>query len=100
MKPSTEESEREVNRAGSGGAGGAPDHGGGQARRSENADTIVERERWGRLGVREEREVIARVLASVLVLPVPEGVSDRAPFDPTLLIPSWCREKAVRLSGP
>ncbi|MEV0451649.1 recombinase family protein [Streptomyces sp. NPDC050600] len=49
------------------------------------------RERWGRMGMRERREVIAQVFASVLVLPVPEGTSDKAPFDPSLLIPSWRR---------
>ncbi|MEV4427316.1 hypothetical protein AB0K23_18375 [Streptomyces sp. NPDC049602] len=54
------------------------------------------RERWGRMAVREKREVIARVLASVLVLTVPEGVSDKAPFDPELLRPSWRWETPSR----
>ncbi|MEU4067693.1 recombinase family protein [Streptomyces wedmorensis] len=50
------------------------------------------REKWGGMTVREKREVIARVLRSVLVLPVPDGASDKAPFDPDLLRPSWCRD--------
>ncbi|MCX2184332.1 recombinase family protein [Streptomyces sp. SKN60] len=58
------------------------------------------REKWRPLEVREKREVIARVLTSVLVLPVPEGVSDKAPFDPSLLIPSWHRETPARPSVP
>ncbi|MFD3996992.1 recombinase family protein [Streptomyces sp. NPDC058583] len=50
------------------------------------------REKWAHMALREKRAVITRVLASVLVLPVPGGVSDKAPFDPTLLIPEWRRE--------
>ncbi|WP_406861798.1 recombinase family protein [Streptomyces sp. HUAS MG47] len=50
------------------------------------------REKWDGMGLSERREVIARVLGSVLVLPVPKGVSDKAPFDPTLLRPVWRRE--------
>ncbi|MFJ9829110.1 recombinase family protein [Streptomyces sp. NPDC101160] len=58
------------------------------------------RETWGRLSSRDKREVIARVLASVLVLPVPTGISDKAPFDPALLIPTWRGETPVRPSMP
>ncbi|MCX5392134.1 recombinase family protein [Streptomyces sp. NBC_00094] len=50
------------------------------------------REKWGRMVVREKRGLIAQVLSSVLVLPVPDGVSDKAPFDPDLLRPTWRRE--------
>ncbi|WP_338494901.1 hypothetical protein [Streptomyces sp. SJL17-4] len=48
-------------------------------------------EKWDRMTVREKRAVITGVLASVLVLPVPGGVSDKAPFDPALLSPEWRR---------
>ncbi|MEU9297763.1 recombinase family protein [Streptomyces sp. NPDC048266] len=47
------------------------------------------REEWGRMTVREKREVITRVLSAVIVLPVPQGVSDKAPFDPSLLRSEW-----------
>ncbi|MFG2329781.1 recombinase family protein [Streptomyces sp. NPDC048604] len=53
------------------------------------------REKWEGMGLDERREVISRVLARVLVLPVPTGVSDKAPFDPTLLRPVWSREAAA-----
>ncbi|WP_432086223.1 recombinase family protein [Streptomyces sp. bgisy095] len=55
---------------------------------------------WSSMPVREKREVIARVLTSVLVLPVPDGVSDKAPFDPGLLRPEWCREPFSGRSAP
>ncbi|MFB6627873.1 recombinase family protein [Streptomyces sp. NPDC056374] len=60
-----------------------------EARAEENLLRGWRREKWDRLTVREKREVIRRVLVSVLVLPVPPGVSDRAPFDPELLSPEW-----------
>ena len=47
------------------------------------------REKWARMELDEKKEVISQVLASVVVLPVPEGRSDKAPFDPTLLKVSW-----------
>ncbi|WP_078657958.1 recombinase family protein [Streptomyces rimosus] len=50
------------------------------------------REKWGRMELDEKREVIAQVLTAVVVLPVPEGVSDKAPFDPNLLKVSWRKE--------
>lgn len=60
-----------------------------EERAEENLLRGWRREKWDRLTVREKREVIRRVLVSVLVLPVPAGVSDRAPFDPELLSPEW-----------
>ncbi|MCX5227625.1 hypothetical protein [Streptomyces sp. NBC_00233] len=58
----------------------------------ENLLHAWSREKWAHTTVREKRAVITRVLASVVVLPVPEDVGDRAPFDPALLIPEWRRE--------
>ncbi|WP_406060492.1 recombinase family protein [Streptomyces sp. NBC_01077] len=58
------------------------------------------RESWGRMTVRERREVITRVLVSVVVLPVPEGVSDKAPFDPALLRPEWRQEPSSPRRAP
>ncbi|MCB8907825.1 hypothetical protein ACFRFO_22135 [Streptomyces sp. NPDC056664] len=58
------------------------------------------REKWTHMTVREKRPVITRVLASVLVLPVPGGVSDKAPFDPALLIPEWRRETTSGRRAP
>lgn len=57
-------------------------------------------EKWARTTVHEKRAVITRILASVLVLPVPEGVSDKAPFDPALLIPEWRRETTSGRRAP
>ncbi|WP_329118029.1 hypothetical protein [Streptomyces sp. NBC_01353] len=47
------------------------------------------RGKWERMALAEKREVIAQVLSSVVVLPIPEGVSDKAPFDPGLLKITW-----------
>ncbi|WOX23515.1 recombinase family protein [Streptomyces solicathayae] len=49
------------------------------------------REKWGSMALERRREVISCALTSVLVLPVPAGVSDKAPFDPSLLRPVWRR---------
>lgn len=53
------------------------------------------RDRWEQLELGEQREVVAQVFDSVVVLPIPAGVSDKAPFDPDLLEVEW-----RGLSGP
>ncbi|MEU5240619.1 hypothetical protein ACH4UR_03280 [Streptomyces lydicus] len=60
-----------------------------EAERKRNLLRGWHRGKWGAMGHEEKREVIAQVLTSVVVLPIPEGVSDKAPFDPTLLRVSW-----------
>ncbi|KUO20565.1 serine integrase family protein [Streptomyces dysideae] len=47
------------------------------------------RESWEGKDLAEKKEVISHVLAAVIVLPIPEGGSDKAPFDPTLLKVNW-----------
>lgn len=47
------------------------------------------REKWGGLDLLERREVIGEIFTSIVVMPVPQGVSDKAPFDPTLLKVVW-----------
>ncbi|AVZ73871.1 hypothetical protein SLUN_18500 [Streptomyces lunaelactis] len=56
------------------------------------------REKWDRLELEEKRAVIGQVITSVVIVPIPEGVSDKAPFDPALLKVSW-REKRTAVSG-
>ncbi|MEU1816450.1 recombinase family protein [Streptomyces roseifaciens] len=51
------------------------------------------REKWGRMELEDRRAVIAQVITSVVVLPIPPGVSDKAPFNPDLLKISWRKEK-------
>ncbi|MFI7093371.1 recombinase family protein [Streptomyces lydicus] len=60
-----------------------------EAERKRNLLRGWHRGKWDAMGHEEKREVIAQVLTSVVVLPIPEGVSDKAPFDPTLLRVSW-----------
>ncbi|MGI5470228.1 hypothetical protein [Streptomyces sp. CA-132043] len=49
-------------------------------------------ETWNRLDLAAKRAAGGQVLASVIVLPVPKGVSDKAPFDPALLKVYWQRQ--------
>ncbi|MGI5196970.1 recombinase family protein [Streptomyces sp. CA-288835] len=56
------------------------------------------REKWGQMELDEKREVITQVLASVVVMPVPKDRSDKAPFDPKLLVVSWRKEKKAKPS--
>lgn len=42
--------------------------------------------------------LLARVLMSVVVMPVPRGASDKAPFDPTLLKVSWGKDTTAAKS--
>ncbi|MEW2397892.1 recombinase family protein [Streptomyces sp. NPDC046862] len=51
-------------------------------------------EKWKGMNLEEKKEVISQVLVSVTVLPVPEGVSDKAPFDPDLLKVNWRKESS------
>ncbi|SDM63239.1 Site-specific DNA recombinase [Streptomyces sp. cf386] len=51
------------------------------------------RKKWTKMELDEKKEVISLVLASVVVLPVPEERSDKAPFDPNLLQVSWRKKK-------
>ncbi|MEF3112445.1 recombinase family protein [Streptomyces chrestomyceticus] len=53
------------------------------------------REKWANMELAEQREVIAQVFASVVVMPIPEGVSDKAPFNPNLLKVSWRKDPAA-----
>lgn len=46
-------------------------------------------EKWDSWDLRQRRTAIDAVLSAVIVLPVPEGRTKRAPFDPSLLIPVW-----------
>ncbi|MER5614677.1 recombinase family protein [Streptomyces sp. NPDC002215] len=70
------------------------------AERKRNLLRGWSREKWGQMELEEKREVIAQGFASVVVMPVPKGVSDKAPFDPTLLKVSWRRErKAAQSEG-
>ncbi|MDT9693264.1 recombinase family protein [Streptomyces sp. P9(2023)] len=55
------------------------------------------REKWERMELDEKREAIVQVLAPVVVLPIPRGVSSKAPFDPSLLKVSW-RDELPRVS--
>ncbi|MFF9016522.1 recombinase family protein [Streptomyces sp. NPDC014870] len=71
-----------------------------EAQTAENLVRGWAPENWARMSSCEKREVISQVLASVLVLPVPAGVSDKAPFDPSLLKPSWRPTGPTRLSAP
>ncbi|MBT2387465.1 zinc ribbon domain-containing protein [Streptomyces sp. ISL-11] len=57
------------------------------------------REKWSRMELDERRAVIAQIITSVVVLPIPPGVSDKAPFDPNLLKVSWRKENAVTSQG-
>ncbi|MCX5411143.1 recombinase family protein [Streptomyces sp. NBC_00059] len=45
--------------------------------------------KWGDMDLSERREVIGQVFTSIVVMPVPRGASDKAPFDPTLLQVGW-----------
>ncbi|WP_432123035.1 recombinase family protein [Streptomyces sp. S1] len=71
-----------------------------EAWKRENLLRGWSRAAWESMTVGEKREVIARVLTSVLVLPVPDGVSDKASFDPSLLRPEWIRETFSGRSAP
>lgn len=52
------------------------------------------REKWGTMELADKREVIAQALTSVTVKPIPEGVSDKSPFNPELLNVSWRNKNA------
>ncbi|UKY52047.1 recombinase family protein [Streptomyces inhibens] len=56
------------------------------------------RRKWGGMELEEKREIIAHILTSVVVLPIPEGVSDKAPFDPTLLKVLWRKDSPATKS--
>lgn len=51
-------------------------------------------EKWGELDLLERREVIGEIFTSIVVVPVPQGVSDKAPFDPTLLKVVWRKDES------
>ncbi|MET9384709.1 hypothetical protein ABZY09_27480 [Streptomyces sp. NPDC002928] len=57
------------------------------------------REKWGQMELDERKEVISQVLVSVVVLPVPKGRGDKAPFDPDLLRVSWRKGKQAKLQS-
>ncbi|MFD6192460.1 recombinase family protein [Streptomyces sp. NPDC060275] len=57
------------------------------------------REKWGQMELGEKRELIAQVFTSVVVMPIPKGVSDKAPFDPNLLKVTWRKDKRDGQSG-
>ncbi|MGW7240621.1 recombinase family protein [Streptomyces sp. NPDC054804] len=54
------------------------------------------REKWHQMELDEKKEVISQVLVSVVILPVPPGRSDKAPFDPDLLQVNWRKEGQPR----
>ncbi|MEV4671750.1 MULTISPECIES: recombinase family protein [Actinomadura] len=56
-------------------------------------------EKWDSWGLRQRRTAIDAVLSAVIVLPIPEGRTKRAPFDPSLLIPVW-RKSCSASPGP
>jgi hypothetical protein len=59
-------------------------------------------EKWKIWDIRQKRIAIDAVLSAVIVLPLPEGRSKRAPFDPTLLVPIWrkpVKEKSNEAAG-
>ncbi|MEU9323722.1 recombinase family protein [Streptomyces canus] len=58
------------------------------------------RGKWEQMELGEKKEAISQVLTSVVVLPVPAGRSDKAPFDPTLLKVSWRKDKQASLRNP
>lgn len=45
--------------------------------------------KWEGMELSEQRAVLGQVFTSIVVLPVPAGVSDKAPFDPALLKVTW-----------
>lgn len=47
------------------------------------------RAKWEGMELSERRAALGQVFTSVVVLPVPVGVSDKAPFDPALLKVTW-----------
>ncbi len=49
--------------------------------------------RWGEMDLSERREVIGQIFTSIVVMPVPQGVSDKAPFDPALLKVGWRKDQ-------
>ncbi|MEV6165111.1 recombinase family protein [Streptomyces sp. NPDC052052] len=51
------------------------------------------REKWEDMGLSEKREVLGQIFTSIVVMPVPAGVSDKAPFDPNLLKVGWRKDK-------
>ncbi|MFJ9589215.1 zinc ribbon domain-containing protein [Streptomyces acidicola] len=57
------------------------------------------RKKWVGMDLEEKKEIISQVLVSVVVLPVPEGVSDKAPFDSNLLKVNWRKEKESKPQG-
>lgn len=56
---------------------------------SENFLSRFSVEKWESWDIRQKRIAIDAVLAAVIVLPIPEGRTKRAPFDPSLLVPVW-----------
>lgn len=53
------------------------------------------REKWDQMELGEKKEAISQVVASVVILPVPKGRSDKAPFDPELLQVNWRKDNQV-----
>ncbi|MGB8938873.1 MAG: recombinase family protein [Streptomyces sp.] len=64
-----------------------------RAERKRNLLRGWSRQKWKTMELADKREVIAQVFTSVVVMPIPEGVSDKAPFDPNLLKVSWRKER-------
>ncbi|GLF99784.1 recombinase family protein [Streptomyces yaizuensis] len=60
------------------------------------------REKWESFDFEQRQRAIGQVLAAVIVMPIPQGVSDKAPFNPALLKPVWRKEagqKSTQQSG-
>ncbi|MER7170897.1 recombinase family protein [Streptomyces mesophilus] len=54
------------------------------------------RGKWEGLEFDEKRDVVGQVLSSVVVMPIPAGVSDKAPFNPGLLKVTWRQDTRAR----
>ncbi|MEW2350352.1 recombinase family protein [Streptomyces sp. NPDC006684] len=53
------------------------------------------RERWDMMDVSQKRAVIGQVISAVVVMPIPEGTSKKAPFNPDLLKVAWRKDEAA-----
>lgn len=58
------------------------------------------RKKWDDFDHQQKQRAIKQVISAVVVMPIPEGVSDKAPFDPTLLQVVWRKDKTTAAKPP
>ncbi|MFJ6105544.1 recombinase family protein [Streptomyces sp. NPDC092359] len=58
------------------------------------------RGKWETFDFEQKQRAIGQVISSVIVMPIPQGVSDKAPFDPTLLKVVWRKESKSEAKQP